>query len=634
MAEAAFSAMPDCVRILSLDGHIEYVNPAQMRAVETDDFERLRGAYWPANWPSHERGMLEDAMAAARAGGTAQFRGTAISFKGTRRWWDTTVSPILGMDGEPARLLAISRDVTLSVEAEAFFNTLVHLLPNPLLVKDASDGRYVLINRAAEEVFGLTAADAVGKSAYDLFPEAEAKLFSDEDADVIRTRATVVSEEEPITVRSGEVRHFTTKKLATFEGDRPVHLVVMGEDVTERRAAANSIKVALAEAEAATQAKSAFLANMSHEIRTPLNGIVGVADLLSQSGLEQGQLELVDIIRECGATLNRMLMDVLDLSKIEAGKLTLSPESFDLAKLVRSVAGLMRPTAEAKSLLFECEIDPRAELAVMGDPVRLRQILCNLLSNAIKFTEAGSVALRVACPEPGRVVFEVADTGIGFDETVRRRLFGRFEQADDTINRRFGGTGLGLAISRQLSAMMNGELDCTSAPGQGASFTLDIPLAAADAPRHAGSTAATDAAQVPSLKVLVADDHAVNRKVAELTLQAAGATVYLAGDGEAAVQLFREHDFDLVLMDMVMPVMDGLAATRAIRELEAAEGRKRVPLAMLTGNATETHVAQAHAAGADAHLAKPLQPEALLSTILQLTADTSSAVTLEAVNGR
>jgi PAS domain S-box-containing protein len=638
IAVAAFEAMPDCVRILSLDGLIEYVNPAALAAVDAEGLERLRGVYWPANWPEHERPVLEQAMNEARAGRSAQFRGTAISFMGARRTWDTTVSPVRDAQGEVGKLLVISRDVSLSVEAEAFFNTLVHLLPNPLLVKNASDSRYVLINRAAEEIFGLSAADAVGKTALDLFPETEARLFADEDAHVIRTRETVVSEEEAVTLPSGEVRHFTTKKLATFEGDSPVHLVVMGEDVTHQRAAAASLKAALAEAEAATQAKSAFLANMSHEIRTPLNGVIGVADLLGRSGLDANQLELVEIIRECGATLNRMLMDVLDLSKIEAGKLTLSPEPFHLGKLTRSVVGLMRPTAEDKGLSFHCEIDPAADRAVTGDPVRLRQILCNLLSNAIKFTDSGTVTLRIMGAGPERFVFEVEDTGIGFDETVKRRLFGRFQQADDSINRRFGGTGLGLAISRQLASTMGGELDCVSAPGQGARFTLVLPLGAIHetpaAPETPADAEGDDASRSDlRLKVLVADDHAVNRKVAELTLQSVGATAYLANDGEAAVQLFREQPFDLVLMDMNMPRMDGLAATRAIRSLEAAEGRTSVPIVMLTGNTSDAHVAEAMAAGADAHLSKPLQPAALVSTILQLTSAMPDEVTRGAANG-
>ncbi|MDB5466201.1 MAG: sensor hybrid histidine kinase [Phenylobacterium sp.] len=631
LAEELLASLPVAVRILSLGGELEYMNPAGLTAIERDDISEIAGASWPSLWPAETAPAVEQAMRSAVQGEPQSFRGVWCSGTGARRWWDTTVSPMRDASGEIHKLLAVSIDVTSSVEAEAFFNTIIQLLPTPLLVKTASDGRYVLINRAAEAAFGLSSAIALGKTAFELFPQAEAQLFAEEDADVIRTGETRISEEEPITTRDSGVRYFTTKKFATFEEDRPHHLVAIGEDVTDKRAAATALKLAAAQAEAATQAKSAFLANMSHEIRTPLNGVVGVADLLARTPLTGEQIELVDIIRSCGDTLNRMLMDVLDLSKIEAGKFTLSTEAFNLEELVRSVSGLMRPTAHAKGLTFSCDIDAAAQRSVLGDPIRLRQIITNLLSNAIKFTESGAVGLCVRSVAPDRYQIEVQDSGIGFDDDVRQQLFERFQQADGTINRRFGGTGLGLAISRQLASLMDGDLEAASIPGQGSRFTLTVPLASAE------PTAATDAgpdllAAHPLLRfsVLAADDHAINRKIVQMALEAAGAKVYLARDGEEAVQLFREGRFDLVVMDMQMPRMDGLAATVEIRRIEAERRAPRTPVVMLTANASEQHVAQALVAGADAHLAKPLKPDALLSIILQLKADNPANLALEA----
>ncbi|WP_165837221.1 PAS domain-containing sensor histidine kinase [Phenylobacterium hankyongense] len=631
MAEELLASLPVAVRILSLRGELEYLNPAALAAVEQDRSAESVGASWPALWPAETAPAIEQAMRSAAQGEPHSLRAVQCSRAGARRWWDTTVSPMRDAGGEIHKLLAVSIDVTRSVEAEAFFNTIIQLLPTPLLVKTASDGRYVLINRAAEETFGLSGAVALGKTAFELFPQEEALLFAAEDADVIRSGETRVSEEEPITTRDSGVRYFTTKKFATYEEDRPLHLVAIGEDVTDKRAAATALKLAAAQAEAATQAKSAFLANMSHEIRTPLNGVVGVADLLARTSLTGEQIELVDIIRSCGDTLNRMLMDVLDLSKIEAGKFTLSAEAFNLAELVRSVSGLMRPTAHAKGLTFSCDIDAAAQRSVLGDPIRLRQIITNLLSNAIKFTESGSVGLCVRSVAPDRYQVEVQDTGIGFDEEVRQQLFERFQQADGTINRRFGGTGLGLAISRQLASLMDGELDAASVPGQGSRFTLTVPLASAEA------TAATeagpgrlDARPTLRLSVLAVDDHAINRKIVQMSLEAAGAKVYLARDGEEAVRLFREGRFDLVFMDMQMPGLDGVAATREIRRIETERRAPRTQVVMLTANASDQHVAQALAAGADAHLAKPLKPDALLSIILQLKADIPPDIALEA----
>ncbi|MDB5449498.1 MAG: sensor hybrid histidine kinase [Phenylobacterium sp.] len=630
LAEELLASLPVAVRILSLRGELEYMNPAGLTAIERDDISEIVGVSWPSLWPAETAPAVEQAMRSAVQGEPHSFRGVWCSGTGARRWWDTTVAPMRNASGEIHKLLAVSIDVTSSVEAEAFFNTIIQLLPTPLLVKTASDGRYVLINRAAEAAFGLSGAIALGKTAFELFPQAEAQLFAEEDADVIRTGETRVSEEEPITTRDSGVRYFTTKKFATFEEDRPLHLVALGEDVTDKRAAATALKLAAAQAQAATEAKSAFLANMSHEIRTPLNGVVGVADLLARTALTSEQIELVDIIRSCGDTLNRMLMDVLDLSKIEAGKFTLSTEVFNLAELVRSVSGLMRPTAHAKSLTFSCDIDATAQCSVLGDPIRLRQIITNLLSNAIKFTESGAVGLCVRSVAPDRYQIEVQDSGIGFDDDVRQQLFERFQQADGTINRRFGGTGLGLAISRQLASLMDGELEAASVPGQGSRFTLTVPLASAEPTAAQAGPDRLAAHPMLRLSVLAADDHAINRKIVQMALEAAGAKVYLARDGEEAVRLFRDGRFDLVFMDMQMPGLDGLAATREIRRIEAERRAPRTPVVMLTANASEPHVAQALAAGADAHLAKPLKPDALLSIMLQLKAAISPNLALEA----
>jgi len=621
-AEALLAALPECVRLLTPEGFIDYINPAGLWMLGLHSLDQVKGRRWASQWPDEHPAELEAALLTARKGGVGRFQGVCYTAGGVRKWWDTTMTPVRAPDGQVTRLMALSREVTASAEAEAFFNTIVHLLPNPLLVKSAADGRYVLINRAAEETFGLSRAEALGKTAFELFPAEEARLFAEEDAEVIRSREVRVSEEEPITTRAG-LRYFTTKKLATFDGDRPLHLVIIGEDVTERRAAALALKHSLAEAEAAHQAKSAFLANMSHEIRTPLNGVVGVADLLARTELTASQRELVEVIRSCGSTLDRMLLDVLDLSKIEAGKLSLSAEPFNLAALAQSVAGLMRPIAEEKNLRFELDCDPAADLVVSADPVRLRQILTNLLSNAIKFTDAGSVTLRVRRTGDHTYQFVVADTGIGFDETVRQRLFDRFEQADGTINRRYGGTGLGLAISRQLASMMGGELECESAPGEGSAFMVTLPLPPAPARQTQESDAGGNA--VEGLAVLAVDDHAANRKVVQIALEAAGATVQLAENGEQALALFRQRRFDLVLMDMQMPQMDGLAATRAIRQIETDQRRAPTPVVMLTANTSEDHVRMALEAGADTHLGKPLRPDALLRMISTLVSGPAGA---------
>jgi signal transduction histidine kinase/AmiR/NasT family two-component response regulator len=369
------------------------------------------------------------------------------------------------------------------------------------------------------------------------------------------------------------------------------------------------------EAAAANEAKSAFLANISHEIRTPLNGIVAMAHMLRNADLPPNEREAAALIAASGETLETLLSDILDTAKIDAGRLSLEETAFHAGDLVRSVSGLLRLKAEEKGISLLVEIAPELDRHYLGDPTRVRQILTNLLSNAVKFTDLGEVAILAERSPTGGQRFTVRDTGIGFDPSKRETLFQRFQQADGTITRKFGGTGLGLSISQQLAQMMGGVLACDSVPGQGSAFWLDIDLPAADPP--AASNMATDdrPGLTRTLSVLVADDHPTNRRVAEMILNAAGVRTTVAEDGAQAVEAVRTQAFDLVLMDMQMPVMDGLAATRIIRSDERVRGATRLPILLLTANAQPEHIASGQAAGADGHLTKPIKPDDLLAAI-------------------
>ena len=378
------------------------------------------------------------------------------------------------------------------------------------------------------------------------------------------------------------------------------------------------------QAEAANAAKSQFLANMSHEIRTPLNGVVGVVTVLAKSRLDAAQREMVEIIRSSGETLERLLSDVLDLARIESGRMTWEREPFALGACVGSVADLLQARAREKGIGFAIDAAPGADALVLGDAVRLKQILTNLLSNAIKFTDKGEVRLSVSpIDTPYRGFrFEVTDTGVGFDPEQKARLFGRFQQADGSITRRFGGTGLGLAISRQLAEIMGGSLDCDSVAGEGSAFTLLLPLEPAE---NASAAARIDVSNTPAcpegrgLRILAVDDHPTNRRVLELILGQAGVEVTTAENGREALDALEAEDFDLVLMDMQMPVMDGISATAALRERERSCGARRVPVIMLTANAMAEHVQAALACGADRHLSKPIEAAALLTAVAELT---------------
>ena len=379
---------------------------------------------------------------------------------------------------------------------------------------------------------------------------------------------------------------------------------------------AAQLRAARRRAEEANRAKSEFLANMSHEIRTPLNGVVSMADALARRDLDAQEHEMVELIRSSGATLERLLSDILDSAKIESGQVAIEPVAFDLEQTVADVAALWRVKAEDKHVALEVEFDPALKGHVEGDAVRVRQVLTNLVSNALKFTSEGAVRLAVSAAGEGRVLFRVTDTGLGFDGDTKSRIFGRFQQADGSITRRFGGTGLGLTISAALVELMGGALDCDSTPGEGSAFWFDLPLPAVEAtatPVEA-EAAAADVAAAP-LRILLADDHPANRKVVEIMLSATAMEMVAVENGQEALDAFTGGGFDVILMDMQMPVMDGLTATRKIREHEAAHGLARTPVLMLTANAMAEHVEAGRAAGADGHVTKPVTLASLFAAI-------------------
>jgi signal transduction histidine kinase/AmiR/NasT family two-component response regulator len=367
-------------------------------------------------------------------------------------------------------------------------------------------------------------------------------------------------------------------------------------------------------AEAATRAKSTFLAVMSHEIRTPLNGIMGMAQALAIDELTETQRHRVEIIRGSGDSLLAILNDVLDLSKIEAGKLELEEAEFELDELMRGAHAAFTALADKKGLAFDLVINPHASGVYLGDPTRLRQVVCNLISNALKFTDRGSVRVAVD-RQGGQLEIEVADTGVGVSPDQMAQLFEKFVQADASTTRRFGGTGLGLSICFELVQRMGGAISPTSELGEGARFTVVLPLArigdadAATALAKASPRAAralADGARRP-IRVLAAEDNTMNQLVLKTLLAQIGILPAFAPNGADAVRLWETGDWDAILMDVQMPVMDGPTASRIIREREAATGRARTPIIALTANVMTFQLAEYLAAGMDGHISKPIE---------------------------
>ncbi|HJV42427.1 hybrid sensor histidine kinase/response regulator [Caulobacter sp.] len=397
----------------------------------------------------------------------------------------------------------------------------------------------------------------------------------------------------------------------------------VARDVTERLRIEAEMAEARHAAEAANKAKSDFLANMSHEIRTPLNGVIGIAAALGETSLTQQQTEMVALIRRSGETLERLVSDILDVSKIEAGQMTIQAQAFDLGAVLDGLLDVTRLRAEEKGVDIRVERSASAEGVFLGDSVRIGQVLNNLLSNAVKFTDRGEVAVRIDVDDPGpdqtsRLCVEVEDTGVGFDAAKAEMIFQRFSQADSTITRRFGGSGLGLSISRALVEMMGGEITARSRPGAGSLFRVVLPLDRTEAAEALDGCPVLQCGQADGLRVLLAEDHPINQRVVQLILEPCGATVTVVENGAQAVEALAAQAYDVVLMDMQMPVMDGLAATRAIRGQEAPG--HRTPIIMLSANAMAGHRQDALLAGADLHVAKPITVAALLDGIGQVMA--------------
>ncbi len=399
--------------------------------------------------------------------------------------------------------------------------------------------------------------------------------------------------------------------------DGKPHIQAIMRDVTDQKAAEAALKSAHDAAVAATQLKSQFLANVSHEIRTPMNGIIGMTRLLLDTPLAARQREYAEAVARSAESLLAIINDLLDFSKIEAGRLTVERIPFHLDELVQDVMALQAPRAQAKGL--ELKLDKRAEIRewLLGDPLRLRQILLNLLDNAIKLTDQGQVCLTI---EPTRLPngdgyrFTVTDTGIGIAPEAQARIFEAFAQADGSTTRRYGGTGLGLAICRQLAELMGGELTVDSRPGEGSAFHVDVPLEVTEAP------AALPRSPHPlphfiNTRVLVAEDHPINQKLSQLMLENLGVEVVLASNGKEALVRAQQEPLDLILMDCQMPEWDGLQATRAIRAWEAEAGRARLPIIALTANAMPGFEDTCRQAGMDGYLLKPLHDDSLAQTL-------------------
>jgi PAS domain S-box-containing protein len=514
---------------------------------------------------------------------------------------------------------------------------------NDLVVTSDADARVTSINDAGERMTGLKTDQAVGRPLRELVSPADRARLD-------RVLATVIANRAGATLEVG-MGHATVELdvRPIFRHSRPAGLQAIGRDVTARKRSEAELAKARDAAEAASRAKSEFLANISHEVRTPLNGIIGMTELALAGRLESEPRQYLNLVRSSADSLLHIINDVLDFSKIEAGHMTFEQTSFDLRARLAASLDPLAVTARRKGLTFDTHLSPALPSVTVGDPGRLGQVLTNLVGNAIKFTQEGGVRVDVdvAAPVEGdaesvaRLRIAVRDTGIGIPSDKHAVIFEAFTQADGSTSRRFGGTGLGLSIAASIVRTMGGTLDLTSEVGRGSTFTVVVPLtrgAAADLPvfaadglsRLLGPGAGAGGSQSPEvplhrvMRILLVEDNPVNQRLAHEILRRRGHAVTLAAHGREALERLEEATFDLVLMDVQMPEMNGLEATRAIRAAEAGTDR-HLPIVAMTAHAMAGDRERCLDAGMDDYLTKPIRAEALITHVERIAMRTDDA---------
>ena len=551
-----------------------------------------------------------------------EFQARVTTFAGRDIWLRVSGEPEM-VDGRCVALRGAAQDVTDHVTIEQSLkasNARANANAERLaLALDGADAAVFEIDIATqslwcsprfEEIVGLklTFDDAV----------AAARFVHPADLRSVRaTLARTMHSGEPLTlefrIRSADGRSRWVEARCQAAVGEPMVIRGLLIDTHDRKARALNLEAAMRSAEAATEAKSQFLSNISHEIRTPMNGVLGVLHLLRKEALSTEGRRLLDEASASGSMLSQLLDDIIDLSKIESGHLTLSPEPLNPGDVLRSVLALLRPTAEARGLVLTATVEGDGYVDL--DPVRLRQMFFNLVGNAIKFTKTGSVSTRLTLTQSAdeaRLGFEVVDTGVGIPDTAKPLIFSRFQQADGAVLRRFGGSGLGLAITHRLVTAMGGEIGFTSRENHGSTFSFAIP-AGVSTHAPADQFEENEALPLQDLTVLVVEDNATNRLVCGRILESLGASVDYACDGVEALEHLDEAAFDIVLMDIQMPRMDGLEATCRIR---TGGANPNVPIVGLTANVM-THQQEAYLrAGMNAVVAKPIIVPDLVGAIL------------------
>ncbi len=502
-------------------------------------------------------------------------------------------------------------------------NILLNTIPAFVFFKD-TQYRYVLVNKSFTDFIDLPEDEIIGKTLQNLtFSHLLFNNYSMHEKKVLEQGVEAYNISEKL--RKNNKTLWLNTNLAPVKNNQNkiIGLVGISWDVTSNKIYEAALKKAKIQAEEGTKTKSQFLANMSHEIRTPLNGILGMAQILNETKLTKKQRDIVNILSTSGENLLVLINDILDFSKIEAGKINFINKDFRLDKPIKEIYDILSRRAEEKGLLLYVNFDKNIPDYVNGDEYRFKQVVLNLVNNAIKFTEKGQIKISVEqvgiVNGKNKIKVSVEDTGIGIPEAKKRKLFQSFSQLDPSSTKQYEGTGLGLAISKLLTEMMGGEIGVESTQGSGSTFWFTACFKEGVAPKTEQEKPAKQIKRLEGKKisVLVVEDNLINQKISSFSLKKAGMEVTLANNGLEAVELFKKQSFDVILMDIQMPVMDGYGATREIRKIEESLNT-HIPIIALTANAMQGDAEKCFSAGMDNYISKPFKIDKLISILNQI----------------
>ena len=531
-------------------------------------------------------------------------------------------------DFEEEKQLQLEREVMEGQrrEEQKLVQDILDNIPSVIFLKDV-DGRYVMINSKMEQVLGLSASKVIGQADLQLIPDKARYLEFKYSDDKVLIHKTANSFEDVVDYGNGKVEYYWVTKFPLLDAQGNVkHICGLATDITERKEGEIKLLNAKKEAEQAKAAQESFLANMSHEIRTPMNGIIGMGNLLMGTEQNDEQKEFTENIQESARNLLAIINDLLDFSKIKSGKFLFESAPFKLRQTIKKTLYPLQFRAEEKLLRLNIDIDNSVPDGLIGDGLRFQQVMINLIGNAIKFTTKGSVNISVSAGEENAgyidLQLEVSDSGIGIAENKLGYIFESFTQNNVNTSRKYGGTGLGLAIVKQLVELQQGHVWVSSTLGKGSTFTVIIPYRVSheETAQEVKTSYIHDRDNemlLEGINVLVAEDNTINQKVVKNTLQKQGATVNIVNNGQEAIDALQEEDYDVVLMDLQMPEVDGYKATRYIREVM----RRELPILAMTADALKGEAEKCFDVGMTGFISKPFEPRDLYHQILQVTND-------------